>query len=71
PQVLARNMIVEVDHPVAGHLKMAGVPIKMSETQGAVRTHAPLLGQHTEEILKELLGMSTEEIDALKNENIF
>lgn len=71
PQVLARNMIVEVDHPVAGHLKMAGVPIKMSETQGIVRTHAPLLGQHTEEILKELLGMSTEEIDALKNENIF
>ncbi|MDF2547618.1 MAG: carnitine dehydratase [Anaerosolibacter sp.] len=71
PQVLARDMIVEVDHPVAGHLKMAGVPIKMSETQGTVRTHAPLLGQHTEEILKELLGMSTEEIDALKNENIF
>ncbi len=71
PQVLARNMIVEIDHPVAGHLKMAGVPIKMSETQGSVRTHAPLLGQHTEEILKELLGMSTEEIDALKKENIF
>jgi CoA:oxalate CoA-transferase len=71
PQVLARDMIVEVDHPVAGHLKMAGVPIKMSETQGSVRTHAPLLGQHTEEILKELLGMSTEEIDALKKEDIF
>jgi CoA:oxalate CoA-transferase len=71
PQILARDMIVEVDHPVAGHLKMAGVPIKMSETQGTVRTHAPLLGQHTEEILKELLGMSTEEIDALKKENIF
>ncbi|MBB6214410.1 CoA:oxalate CoA-transferase [Anaerosolibacter carboniphilus] len=71
PQVLARDMIIEVDHPVAGHLKMAGVPIKMSETQGIVRTHAPLLGQHTEEILKELLGMSTEEIDALKKENIF
>jgi CoA:oxalate CoA-transferase len=71
PQVLARDMIVEIDHPVAGHLKMAGVPIKMSETQGSVRTHAPLLGQHTEEILKELLGMSTEEIDALKKEDIF
>lgn len=71
PQVLAREMVVEVDHPVAGHLKMAGVPIKMSETQGSVRTHAPLLGQHTDEILKELLGLKDEEIEALKEEAIF
>ena len=71
PQVLAREMIVEVDHPVAGHLKMAGVPIKMSETQGSIRKAAPLLGQHTEEILKDLLDLSAKEIDSLKKEEIF
>jgi CoA:oxalate CoA-transferase len=71
PQVLAREMVVEIQHPVAGVLKMAGVPIKMSETQGSVRRPAPLLGQHTEEILKELLNLSDEEIDGLRNKDIF
>ncbi|HWR29720.1 MAG TPA: CoA transferase [Negativicutes bacterium] len=56
PQIKARNMIVEVEHPVAGHLKMAGVPIKMSATPGAVERPAPLLGQHTAELLHEILG---------------
>ncbi|MBP2667189.1 MAG: yfdE 2 [Firmicutes bacterium] len=55
PQIKARNMIVEVEHPVAGHLKMAGVPIKMSATPGVVERPAPLLGQHTAELLKEIL----------------
>lgn len=71
PQVLAREMVVEVDHPVAGHLKMAGVPIKMSETQGSVRKPAPVLGQHTEEILQDLLGLNKEEIEELKKAEIF
>ncbi len=56
PQIKARNMIVELEHPVAGHLKMAGVPVKMSATPGAVERPAPLLGQHTAELLKEILG---------------
>lgn len=56
PQIKARDMIVELDHPVAGHMKVPGVPIKLSATPGSVETPAPLLGQHTEEILKELLG---------------
>ncbi|MFZ5967563.1 MAG: CaiB/BaiF CoA transferase family protein [Bacillota bacterium] len=70
PQVLARQMITEIEHPVAGKLKMPGVPIKMSETQGSVRRPAPLLGQHTEEILQQMLGMSSEEIETLKKENV-
>lgn len=56
PQVVAREMIVEVEHPVAGKLKMPGIPVKMSLTPGAIKTPAPLLGQHTAEVLKELLG---------------
>ena len=56
PQIKAREMIVEVEHPVAGHLKMAGLPIKMSATPGAVERPAPLLGQHTAELLKEIIG---------------
>jgi CoA:oxalate CoA-transferase len=56
PQIKARNMIVELEHPVAGHLKMAGVPVKMSVTPGAVERPAPMLGQHTAELLKEILG---------------
>ncbi|SDY76541.1 CoA:oxalate CoA-transferase [Proteiniborus ethanoligenes] len=68
PQVIAREMIVEVEHPVAGNLKMPGVPIKLSDTPGSVRTPAPLLGQHTEEILKELLGYDDEKIQSLRDE---
>lgn len=56
PQIKSREMIVEVEHPVAGSLKMAGVPIKMSKTPGAVKTPAPLLGQHNNELLKEMFG---------------
>lgn len=66
PQVIARNMVVEVDHPKAGKIKLPGVPIKMSESQGEVRTAAPMLGQHTDEILKEF-GLSEEELNILKN----
>lgn len=68
PQVLAREMVVEIEHPTAGHLKMPGVPIKLSDTPGSVRTPAPLLGQHTEEILKELLGYDDEKIQSLRDE---
>ncbi|CAM3594541.1 CaiB/BaiF CoA-transferase family protein [Erysipelothrix urinaevulpis] len=68
PQVIAREMIVEVDHPTAGKISIPGVPIKMSETQGEVRMAAPVLGQNTEEVLKEILNYSDEEIVKLKEE---
>ena len=57
PQVLAREMVVDVDVPVAGPTKVTGVPIKLSETPGSVRTPPPTLGQHTEEVLESVLGM--------------
>jgi CoA:oxalate CoA-transferase len=60
PHIKSREMIVEVEHPVAGHLKMAGLPVKMSATPGAIERPAPLLGQHTAELLKEILGWDEE-----------
>jgi CoA:oxalate CoA-transferase len=66
PQVKARDMIVDVVHPVAGHLRMPGLPIKLSETPGEVSRPSPLLGQHTEEILAELLGFGAERVAALR-----
>ncbi|MGO1372222.1 MAG: CaiB/BaiF CoA transferase family protein [Senegalia sp. (in: firmicutes)] len=70
PQVLEREMIVEVNHKKAGKTKVPGVPIKMSETQGEIKTPAPLLGEHNEEVLKEYLNLSKEEVEALKEKGI-
>ena len=64
PQILARDMVVEVDHPALGTLKMPGSPIKMSETPPAPRRRAPLLGEHTREVLLEV-GCTDEEIRQL------
>lgn len=69
-QVIARDMIVEVDHPVAGTLKMPGVAIKLSETPGKIETAAPLLGQHSKEILKEFFDYSDEDVDKLTSEGV-
>ncbi len=60
----AREMEVTVEHPVEGTIRGLGIPVKLSDTPGSVRRPAPLLGQHTEEILREA-GFSAEEISAL------
>jgi crotonobetainyl-CoA:carnitine CoA-transferase CaiB-like acyl-CoA transferase len=70
PQVKARGMITESDHPVAGKVKIVGVPVKLSETPGFVREPAPLLGQHTDEVLQTYLGMSAADIAALRQAGI-
>lgn len=67
PQVKARDMIVEVEHPIAGHLKMPGVPVKLSDTPGSVRTPAPLLGHDVNEILHELMGWDEETVNQKLN----
>ena len=65
PHTLARLMVVDLMHPGAGPIKALGVPVKLSDTPGAVDRPAPLLGQHTPEILTEL-GYSDAEQRALK-----
>jgi formyl-CoA transferase len=54
PQTLARQMVVDLVHPGAGQVRALGLPVKLSETPGAVDRPAPLVGQHTAEILREL-----------------
>ncbi len=54
PQVLDRNMLLDVAHPTLGTIKQTGIPIKYSRTEGAVRQPPPLLGEHTGELLSEL-----------------
>ena len=67
PQVAAREMVLEVEHARAGRVKTLGTPIKFSGTPGAVTRAAPLLGEHTREILGTL-GYSDPQIDALEEE---
>jgi formyl-CoA transferase len=65
PQVRAREMVLETEHPVLGRLKTLGSPIKLSATPPDVRRRAPMLGEHTVEVLTEC-GLSEEEIEALR-----
>jgi crotonobetainyl-CoA:carnitine CoA-transferase CaiB-like acyl-CoA transferase len=53
PQILARDMVVETDHPVTGKFRTMGVTVKLSDTPGSVRRAAPRLGEHTSEVLNE------------------
>lgn len=69
-QVNFRDMIVEVDHPLAGKLKMPGVPIKLSETPGEIRTAAPLLGADNETVYGKMLDLTPEEVAQLKQDKI-
>jgi formyl-CoA transferase len=70
PQFAAREAIVEVDHPVFGKVKMQNVFPKLSETPGAVRWSGPALGEHTNALLGERLGLSEAEIAALRAEGV-
>jgi crotonobetainyl-CoA:carnitine CoA-transferase CaiB-like acyl-CoA transferase len=67
PQVQARDMVVEVEHATLGPVKTLGLPVKFSDTPGAVLTGAPVYGQHTREILRGH-GFSDAEIEALLTE---
>ena len=66
PQVKARNALVEVEHPKAGKIRVIRSPVRLSKAPFAVRSPAPMLGQHTQDVLREVLVMSAKEIAALE-----
>ena len=70
PQVQAREMITRVAHQITGAVEVPGVPIKLSETPGNVDTPAPSLGEHTTEILTDILKMSPDEVANLKQDGV-
>ena len=70
PQVDAREMITMVEHATIGPLRALGVPVKLSDTPGAVRTPPPTLGQHTDAVLQHDLGFSADAIDALRRQQV-
>jgi crotonobetainyl-CoA:carnitine CoA-transferase CaiB-like acyl-CoA transferase len=67
PQLADREMVTSVEHPTLGALRVLGIPIKLSETPGAVRTAPPTLGQHTDAILRSDLGLSEDEVLGLRS----
>jgi crotonobetainyl-CoA:carnitine CoA-transferase CaiB-like acyl-CoA transferase len=70
PQVVANDYILDFDHPQFGKTQVVGIPVRLSETPGAVRLPAPEFGQHTEELLSQLLGYSWDQIAALKDQEV-
>ncbi|MBI4641147.1 MAG: CoA transferase [Candidatus Tectomicrobia bacterium] len=70
PQVQAREMFVEMEHPIYGQVKITGTPLKLSETPGRIESLAPLPGEHVEEIFIDLLGHSKEELSGWQQEGV-
>jgi len=68
PEVQARHMVVEMDHPISGLYRAAGNPIKMGQKE--VFNPAPTLGEHTEGTLVSLLGYSTNDVNQLRDAGV-
>lgn len=63
-------MVTEVEHSSCGSMKLVSPPVKFSEAKPSIRTPPPTLGQHTDEILTEMLGMTANDVAALKSEGV-
>ncbi len=70
PQVKANDYIVDFEHPQHGTIQMMGMPVRLSETPGTVRTPAPEFGQHTEEVLIDILGYDWDRISSLRERDV-
>lgn len=66
----ARNMVVEMEHQACGPIKLVNTPVKFSEGQPTIRAAPPLLGQHTDELLSEHLGLGESEIARLRQDGV-
>lgn len=63
-------MVKEVEHPTCGPMKLVNTPVKYSHSEPSIRTAPPTLGQHTDEILANILGMSDADIAGLKESGV-
>jgi succinate--hydroxymethylglutarate CoA-transferase len=63
-------MVTEVEHPACGPMKLVNTPVKFSHSKPSIRSPPPTLGQHTEEILADMLGMDPDTIQDLKSEGV-
>jgi CoA:oxalate CoA-transferase len=70
PQLISRNMIIEVDQPISGKVKVPGSLFKLSKTPGKINDHAPFLGEHNIDILSGMLGYAEKEINKLDDEGV-
>ncbi len=70
PQIAARDMIIDVQHPEAGKFRVVNTPFKFSRTPCKVEKASPDLGEHTREVLNQLLGMTREEINGLQDSGV-
>jgi crotonobetainyl-CoA:carnitine CoA-transferase CaiB-like acyl-CoA transferase len=70
PQVKAREMITVVEDETRGPLKVVGNPVKLSRCKESIYRSIPELGEHTEQILSDLLGLTYQQIKGLKDKNI-
>src|SRR6058998_1401274 len=70
PQMQANRYVTAFKHPAFGPTQVVGLPVRLSETPGSIRLPAPEFGQHTEEVLTEVLGYSWEEIGRLREEEV-
>ena len=70
PQVKARGVAIEMDHPAAGKVKLVASPMKLSATPAQADRPPPMLGQHTDEVLRDVLGRSDAEIAALRGKGV-
>ena len=69
PQVLHNEMLLEFDHPRAGKVRTVGMPVKFTKTPSEVRLPPPMLGQHTDDILRGL-GYSDQDIESLRDSEV-
>jgi crotonobetainyl-CoA:carnitine CoA-transferase CaiB-like acyl-CoA transferase len=70
PQVLHRGMAQEIEHPTAGRVKLVGIPVKFTATPGEIRLPPPLLGQHTDEVLTGLFGLTPQDLAVLRSDGV-